>query len=290
LNPRDRARSVGCWIHWQYVAVPDGSKCPFKKLPDSSKVHQKAEHAPCGNFRNGEEDEAILSPSLAVLVCSVIFACTGFSHADTVYVDSQKHFTSVSGVTIAHGAVAYVQIFLQKGIDPASFIKALSNGIETSHPCCHVTERGIRSPAAHPRMFFTAESPETPGAPRTRIDLETFVANGLSFAIICSSSGSGKNAPAKDLMVDYKVSHEMIQSLILDALRAPASMAAAAILATAPSPKVSDEPATGDSPITLSQGPKETYCTGGSLEGWCRVPGRIPNQKDRTLLQHQGRI
>jgi hypothetical protein len=221
---------------------------------------------------------------VAALVVFLSLSVVGVAYANNVYVDSQKHFTiqvpdgwvakpynsgGVSGVTIAHGADAYVQIFLQKGIDPASFIKALSSGIETSHPGYHVTERGIRSPAAQPRMFITGESPETPRAPRTRVYLETFVANGFSFAIIASSSG--KNAPAKDLMVDYKVSQEMIQSLTVNAVPVPASMAAAAILATAPAPAGSDVPETGNAAGALSRkGQKklaalETAFKGGAL-------------------------
>lgn len=218
------------------------------------------------DIKRAGDTKRIFFTRLVARVFFLILSVVGIAHANSVYVDSQKHFTiqvpdgwvakpynsgGVSCVTIAHGADAYVQIFLQKGIDPASSIKALSNGIETSHPGYHVTERGIRSPSVPPRMFIVGESPETPGTPRTRVYLEPFVANGFSFAIIASSSG--KSAPAKDLMVDYKVSQEMIQSLTLNAAPAPASMAAAAMLATAPAPAGSDVPETGNTPGTLSR-------------------------------------
>jgi hypothetical protein len=218
------------------------------------------------NVKRAGNTKRFFFTRVAALAFFLILTVLGVAHANSVYVDSQKHFTirvpdgwtakpynsgGVSGVTIAHGADAYVQIFLQKGIDPASFIKALSNGIEASHPGYHVTERGIRSPAAQPRMFIIGDSPETPGAPRTRVYIETFVANGFSFAIIASSSG--KNAPAKDLMVDYKVSQEMIQSLTLNAMPVPASVAAAAILATAPAPAGSYALETGNAPEALSR-------------------------------------
>jgi hypothetical protein len=246
-----------------------------------------------------------LSASFAILVCSLILPSTGFALEDTVYVDPQQHFTiqvpdgwvdkpystsGVSGVTIVHGADAYVQIFLQKGIDPTTFIKALSSGIETTHPGYHVMDRGMLTASGPPRMFIIGESPETPTAPRTRVYLQTFAANGFSYAIIASSSG--RNAPAKDLMVDYKVTQKMIQSLTLNAVPAQASIAVAAILATAPSPAGSDAPATGNVPVALSRkGQKKLAALDAAFKGGALSEEEYQTKKtalySRDLLQQR---
>jgi hypothetical protein len=138
---------------------------------------------------------------------------------------------AVSGVTVGRGENAYVQIFLQQGIDPASFLKALNSGIETSHPGYRVSDRGVRTVAGQSRMYITGEAAETPTAPRTRVYLETFSANGLSYAIIASSSG--KNGADKEILTDYNVSQEIIRSLTMNGVPAPPSKAAA----SAPPPK-----------------------------------------------------
>jgi hypothetical protein len=187
----------------------------------------------------------------------LLFSCLLFAQAQSrnVYVDSQQRFTirvpagwvakpfntgGVSGVTIAHGESAYVQIFLQKGIDPASFLKALNNGIQTSHPGYRVSDRGLRDVAGESRMYIVGESAETPTVPRTRVYLETFSANGYSYAIIASSSG--KIAAGKD-MPDYDVSQQMIQSLTVKGVAAsPTKTANAPAPAKAPPPSLPPAP------------------------------------------------
>ena len=139
-----------------------------------------------------------------------------------------------SGVTIVHGADAYVQIFLQKGIDPATFLQALNNEIQNTHAGYRVSDRGLRTIAGQPRIYIVGEAPGTSGAPRTRVYLETFAANGFSYAVIASSSGNNPQSPQS--ISDYKISQAMIQSLTLNGVPAKTLMAAGASLATAAAP------------------------------------------------------
>jgi hypothetical protein len=177
---------------------------------------------------------ALFSASLAAVALSLFCSCALLAQSHGVYVDSQQRFTiqvppgwvakpfnsgGVSGVTISHGETSYVQIFLQTGIDPASFLKALNSGIESSHPGYKISDRGLRTVSGESRMYIVGESAETPTTPRTRVYLETFAANGLSFAIIASTSG--KAAAAKEMTVDISVSQQMIQSLSVKGEPAP---------------------------------------------------------------------
>lgn len=174
------------------------------------------------------------STSIASAFVFLFLASAAHAQSGSVYADSQHRFTihvppgwvakpfntgAVSGVTVAHGENAYVQIFLQQGIDPASFLKALNGGIETSHPGYRVSDRGMRTVAGQSRMYITGEAAESPSAPRTRVYLETFSANGLSYAIIASSSG--KNGAEKEILADYNVSQEIIRSLAMNGVPAP---------------------------------------------------------------------
>src|ERR1700688_4294101 len=105
--------------------------------------------------RGARNKKTLFSASLVGFVCGLIFSCGGLAYADTVYVDSQQHFTiqvppgwvakpykagGASGVTIVHGADAYVQIFLQKGIDPATFLQALNTEIQNTHTGYRVSD------------------------------------------------------------------------------------------------------------------------------------------------------
>jgi hypothetical protein len=182
-------------------------------------------------------------------MCAVICSCALLAQSRGVYVDSQERFTiqvppgwvakpfnsgGVSGVTIGHGENSYVQVFLQKGIDPASFLKALNSGIENSHPGYKISDRGLRTVSGESRMYIVGEAAETPTAPRTRVYLETFSANGLSFAII--SSTSGKGAAAKEMTADIDVSQRMIQSLNVKGEPAPPPPSRPVAPAPAPTP------------------------------------------------------
>ena len=169
------------------------------------------------------ETGPFIPASLIALVCSLIFASAGLAQSGTVYVDPQQHFTiqvppgwvakpynsgGESGVTIVHGADAYVQISLKKGVAPANLLKTLNTGIQITHPGYRVSYQGLRTVAGQARTFIVGESPETLSAPRMCVYLEAFAANGFSYAIIASSAG--KHPPGKDLMVDYEISQEMI--------------------------------------------------------------------------------
>ena len=214
--------------------------------------------------------KTFFSALLAVAACFLIFVSTVFAQSGNVYVDAQQHFTikvpsgwlakpfdsgGVSGVTVVHGEDAYVQIFLQKGIDPASFLKALNIGTQTSHPGYRISDQGLRTVAGQSRMFIAGESPETPSAPRTSVYLETFAANGFCYAIIASSSA--KNTPGKDIMADYKVSQEMIHSLTLNGVSAQSSAVAAAIPAKTSTPSSSSSDAGGTDNASIVFSPED---------------------------------
>lgn len=193
---------------------------------------------------------------LACAVSSPVAAQNG-GKSGSVYVDPQQRFTirvppgwvarpfnsdAASGVTIAHGESAYVQIFLQKGIDPGGFLKALNSGLETSHPGYRISDRGVRTVNGTSRMFIVGEAAETSSAPRTRMYLETFAANEISFAIIASTSA--KNGASKELMADFNVSQDIIGSFTMGV---PASSAKAAA-STAPAAPSKAPPAKTPAP------------------------------------------
>jgi hypothetical protein len=205
----------------------------------------------------------------AAVICFLflcVFASGALAQSGSVYVDSQHRFTvrvprgwvakpfntaGVSGVTIAHGEDAYVQIFLQKGIDPASFLKALNTGLQNSHPGYRISDQGTRTVAGQSRMYIAAEAAETPTAPHARVYLETFAADGLSYAIIASSSA--KDAGGKELASNYDTSQEVIRSFAIKGMPAespPAKEASAAPAAKAPpAPK----PARPAAPVSAPQ-------------------------------------
>jgi hypothetical protein len=206
---------------------------------------------------------ALFSASLAAVALSLWCSCALVAQSHGVYVDSQQRFTiqvppgwvakpfnsgGVSGVTISHGEISYVQIFLQTGIDPASFLKALNSGIETSHPGYKISDRGQRTVSGESRMYIVGESAETPTAPRTRVYLETFAANGLSYAIIAATSG--KAAAAKEMTADINVSQQMIQSLNVKGEPAPPSRPATPVPAKTPAPPPTPPPLPAPSPAT----------------------------------------
>lgn len=164
--------------------------------------------------------------SISVALGLLIVVCSAAGQSANSYVDAQQRFTiqvppgwqtkpfnagGVSGVTVAHGGDAYVQIFLQKGIDPAIFLKALNSGIQTTHPGYQVLSRGVKDVAGQSRTYITGESPASATAPHTQVDLETFSANGYTVAIIASASDL--KPIGKEKMADYQVAQEMIQSL-----------------------------------------------------------------------------
>ena len=235
--------------------------CPFK-----ANCSGKQSMCPMSIPKRSRDTKSLFSLPLAALICSLTIVSTIFAQSGSVYVDSHQHFTiqvpagwvakpcnawGASGVTIVRGQDAYVQIFLQKGVDPASFLKALSNGIQTTHPGYRVSDQGLRTVAGQSRMFIVGEAPETPSLPRARVYLETFAANGFSYAI--TAFASGKNSPGRDLMADYKVSQGMIQSLTLNVAPPQASTAAAAIPARAPAPAAADPGATDNASAALSR-------------------------------------
>ena len=207
----------------------------------------------------------IFSGMLGMFVCSLTFSCAGLAQSGSVYVDPQQHFTiqipsgwvakpynagGASGVTVAQGADAYVQIFLEKGNDPVTFLKTLNNGIRTTRPGYHVSYQGLRTVAGQSRSFIVGESPETSGSPRSRVYLETFAANGFSYAIIASSSD--QKTPGRDLMVDYKISQKMIESLSVKSATPETSKAASAAPSRAPQQAASGDGAADNASAVLS--------------------------------------
>jgi hypothetical protein len=158
-----------------------------------------------------------------------VFVSAASGQMGNPYVDAQRRFTiqvpqgwqakpfnagGVSGVTIAHGGDAYVQIFLQKGIDPATFLKALNTGVQTNHPGYQVLSRGVKDVAGQSRTYIVGESPASASAPHTQVDLETFFANGYTIAIIASASDL--KPIGKEKIADYQIAQGMIQSLSLN--------------------------------------------------------------------------
>lgn len=193
-------------------------------------------------MRNDEKARGkrpLFSAVTAALIFVWMIGWSGWAFADTVYIDAHQHFTiqippgwvakpynagGASGVTIVHGTDAYVQIFLQKGIDPASFLQALNNEIKNTHPGYHVSDRGLRTIAGQPRIFIVGESPQTSSAPATRVYLETFAANSFSYAVIASSSGN--DPQGQQSISDYKISQAMIRSLTVNGVPARTLIAA----------------------------------------------------------------
>ncbi len=196
--------------------------------------------------------------ALVAMLCSVLFAAAAFPQSGSTYVDPHQRFTiqvpagwapkafdagGVSGVNIAHGTDAYVQILVQKGIDPTNFLKALNTGVRLDHPGYRVIDQGLRTVAGQTRMYIVGESPESPNARRARMYLETFAANGMTYAIMASASG--KNPAGKDSIGDYELSQQMIQSLTLSGTPGPSSNASvsAALPATPPATVTPPAPA-----------------------------------------------
>jgi hypothetical protein len=170
---------------------------------------------------------------IAAAICCIFLVFALPAHSQSTYSDPQQHFTvqvpsgwtakafntgGISGVDIAKGEDAYVQIFVQTGIDPASFLKALNNGIQTSHPGYRVSNRGIRTVGGVSRMYISGEAAETPTAPRTRVTLETFAANGLSYAIVASSSL--KSASGQDVLDNFNATQQIVQTIAIKGIAA----------------------------------------------------------------------
>jgi hypothetical protein len=185
---------------------------------------------------------------------------------------------AASGVTIGHGESAYVQIFLQKGIDPNSFLKALNSGLENSHPGYRISDRGVRTVNGTSRMYIVGEAAETSASPRTRMYLETFSANEISFAIIASTSG--KNGASKELMADFNVSQDIIGSFTMGVpASSPKSTASSAPPAPpkAPPAKMSASPpaaAPAASTVTLAATPPPAAVTAPAAAA--AVPAPVP--------------
>jgi hypothetical protein len=255
-----------------------------------------------------ERDMKPLFPVLLVaLACSLILVSTVFAQSGSVYVDTQQHFTiqvpsgwetkpyttgGVSGVTFLHGADAYVQVSLRKGIDPATFLNTLNYGIQTTHPGYHVLYQGLRTVAGKSGTFVVGESPETPSAPQTRIYVETFAANGFCYAVIASSFG--KYLPGKDLMADYKVSQEMIQSLTVNVT--PAKTSAAAAIPPVPlSPAAFGSGATDNSsPVLSPKDQKRLSALDAALKGGAVSEEEYQTKKiefySSALLRHNNSV
>src|SRR5579863_853197 len=245
----------------------------------------------CSFFEGARAMKPVIYVSLAALVSLLICVPTNSAQTSKVFVDDQHRFSiqvaagwvakpfnsgGVSGVPIAHGNDAYVQIFVQKGIDPASFLKALNSGIQPNHPGYRISNRGTRSVAGEPRLFIVGDSPETPTAPHTSVYLETFAANGFSFAIIASSSG--KNAPGKDKPPDYEVSQGMIQSLSLNGEPGPSTAAEGAVPANRPAPAVAAATVPEKAPTDLpSDDQKKLAALDAALKG-----GAISEEEYKT--------
>src|ERR1700722_17776578 len=189
-----------------------------------------------------------------------------FGQSGSPYVDSQQRFTipvppgwvarpfnagGVSGVTIAHGADAYVQIFLQKGIDPATFLNALNNGIQTNHPGYKISDRGVKDVKGQSRMFIVGESPVSATTPHTQVYLETFAGSGYTFAVIISASD--QKPPSKEKIADYEVAQGMIQSLSLNGVVAHGSNASQPSPAKVPPPEIKPPPVDTASNLTDDQ-------------------------------------
>ena len=189
----------------------------------------------------------------AVVVCSLLFAPTALAQSRSVYADPQQRFTiqvptgwiakpngpsGPSGVTILRGEDTYVRVYLQKGTDPAAFLKTASNEIQTKHPGFHISYQGLRAVTGQSRTFIVGDTPETPNAPRARVYVESFSANGFSYAVVASSPI--KITPGLDLMADYKTSQEIVQSLM------PKSLPLQTSIAVVASPAMSSRPATSN--------------------------------------------
>lgn len=191
---------------------------------------------------SGAKHQALGLRSVLVVLGLLVFISVASGQSANSYVDTEHRFTiqvpagwqakpfnagGVSGVTIAHGGDAYVQIFLQKGIDPATFLKALNTGVQTNHPGYQVLSRGVKEVAGLSRTYIVGESPGSATAPHTQVDLETFSANGYTIAVIASASDM--KPISKEKIADYQVAQGMIQSLSLNGVvaRGPSATPAA---------------------------------------------------------------
>jgi hypothetical protein len=305
-------------INFALQGSPDGRLGPLKalllsqivgdnlliRLPDQPKMQLESCMGYMRISERAKDTKPHFSAPLAALICGLIIACTGLAYADTVYTDTQKHFTiqvppgwvakpynagGASGVTIVHGVDAYVQIFLQKGIDPASFLKALNNEIQTTHPGFHASVRGLRTIAGQPRMFLVGESSEAPNSPRTRVYLETFAANGFSYAIIASSTARN---PSGQETLDYKVSQQMIQSLTLNGVLARTLIASEGVPGMSSGPAPAETSATGNTAGILSaKDRKKLTALNAALKGGALSQEEYQNKKNALyssdLQQHK---
>jgi hypothetical protein len=167
-----------------------------------------------------------LSMQLFVLIGSLISVSPVFAQSGSLYADPQQRFTiqvptgwlakangpgGAWGVTLLRGSDTSVQVSVQRNIDPAKYLRTMNNGLQSAHPGYRLAYQGIRSVAGQSRTFIVGESPAAPNPGHTRYYLETFAANGFSYAVLASSPI--KNVPGQDLMADYKMSQQIIQSL-----------------------------------------------------------------------------
>jgi hypothetical protein len=113
------------------------------------------------------------SAPLCPAACSWLFVSAAFAQAISLYVDPEQHFTiqvqsgwlakssdsgSASGITIAQGLDAYAQVLVQKGIDPASFLKALNDNMQLTLPGYQIKDRGPHTLAGLPSFAEPARS------------------------------------------------------------------------------------------------------------------------------------
>ncbi|HTC62417.1 MAG TPA: SHOCT domain-containing protein [Candidatus Saccharimonadales bacterium] len=200
-------------------------------------------------------EKSFIHLTSVIALSSLILVSAAYGQSGSSYVDSQLRFTisvppgwvarpfnagGVSGVTIAHGADAYVQIFLQKGIDPASFLNALNNGIQTNHPGYKISDRGVKDVKGQSRMFIVGESPVSANAPHTQVYLETFAGSGYTFAVIISASD--QKPPSNQKIADYQVAQGMIQSLSMNGVVAHGSSPSQPPPAKVPPPEIKPPP------------------------------------------------
>ncbi len=215
----------------------------------------------------------ILSALLCAGICSLIFAAVTTAQSGSAYNDPQQRFTilvqagwlaepfdnaSASGVTIVHGADSYVQIYIQKGTDPATFLKALNDGMKASIPGFHVTDSGSSRVGGQSGSFIIGDSQEAAGKPHHRIFLETLSENGFTYVVVASTSGEA--SADQGVMADYSAAQDMIHSLAFHASSTQNSIAAAPVPARTATPSASPAQAS-ESTIELSSDDKKKLAT-----------------------------
>lgn len=193
------------------------------------------------------------------------------SEAASTYTDPQQRFSiqvqpgwlaksfdsgGASGVTIVHGADAYVQVLLQKGTDPATFLKSLNDNMQLKIPGYHITDRGSRVVSGHPSSFIMSVSQEPSGSRHTVVYLETFAANGMTYAVISSSNGN--DLVDKRMLADFNLSQDMIHTLTVNPVSAQNSAPAPPAPAkTSAPPAKAASAVTSNSPAALSPADKK---------------------------------